>query len=57
MTSVSKDMFLTSEEAKLLEESYRHEQEGKLISNKGLRKKLVQQERRGYLNRVWESLK
>ncbi len=32
-----KDMFLTAEEAKLIEESYMHEKEGKLISGKGLR--------------------
>ncbi len=35
-----KDMFITAEEAKLIEESYRHEKEGKLISSKDLRKKL-----------------
>lgn len=36
----NKDMFLTSDEVKLLEESYQHEKEGKLISDKELRKEL-----------------
>jgi len=35
-----KDMFLTSEERKLLEESHRNEKEGKLISGKDIRKEL-----------------
>jgi len=36
----NKEMFLTVEEAKLLEESYNNEKEGKLISSKNLRKSL-----------------
>lgn len=35
-----KEMFLTCEEAKLLEESRQHEKEGKLVSARDLRKKL-----------------
>lgn len=35
-----KDMFLTSEEERLLEESYTHEKKGKLVSSKDLRKEL-----------------
>ena len=37
---VDKDMFLETEEIKLLEESYEHEKEGKLISSKQLRREL-----------------
>lgn len=36
----SKDMFLTSEESKLLEESFLNEKSGKLVSGKNLRKSL-----------------
>ena len=35
-----KEMFLTAEESKLLEESYRNEREGKLISSRDIRKEL-----------------
>ena len=35
-----KDMFLTSEEKNLLQESYNNEKEGKLISNKELKRQL-----------------
>ena len=35
-----KEMFLTLEEKKLLEESYRNEKKGKLISSKNLKKQL-----------------
>lgn len=35
-----KDMFLTAEEDSLLEESYKNEKEGKLISSKDLKKEL-----------------
>ena len=36
-----KDMFLTSEEKVLLEQSFENEKAGKLISSKDLRKKLI----------------
>ena len=36
----TKDIFLTAEEKKLLEESYKNEKEGKLLSSKQLRKVL-----------------
>ena len=36
----SKDMFLTTEEKVLLEESFQHEKEGKLVSDEELRKRL-----------------
>lgn len=36
----TKDIFLTVEEKKLLEESYKNEKEGKLLSSKQLRKVL-----------------
>ncbi len=35
-----KDMFLTAEEKKLLEESHAHQKEGKTMSSAALRKKL-----------------
>ena len=35
-----KDMFLTTEEKLLLEESYKNEKEGKLISSNNLKKQL-----------------
>ncbi len=35
-----KDIFLTAEEKQLLEDSYTHEREGKLVSSKELRKQL-----------------
>jgi len=35
-----KEMFLTTEEAKLLEESYRNEKEGRAVSSKQVRKQL-----------------
>lgn len=35
-----KDMFLTAEEQRLLEESYINEQKGKLVSGKDLRKEI-----------------
>ena len=35
-----KDMFLTAEEKQLLQESFRNEKEGKLISGKELKKQL-----------------
>ena len=34
------DMFLTTEEKELLEQSYKNEKEGKLVSSKNLRKQL-----------------
>ncbi len=37
---VDKDMFLDLEERQLLEESYKHEQQGKLISGENLKKEL-----------------
>ena len=36
----NKEMFLNAEEKKLLQKSYKHEKEGKLISSKDLKKKL-----------------
>ncbi|MEK6887589.1 MAG: hypothetical protein AABX14_01445 [Candidatus Aenigmatarchaeota archaeon] len=39
-TMPDKEMFLTIEEEKLLEESYVNEQKGKLISSKDLRKEI-----------------
>ena len=36
----NKEMFLSAEEKKLLQKSYNHEKEGKLISSKDLKKKL-----------------
>lgn len=36
------DSKLTDEEKHLLQESYKHEKEGKLVSSKDLRKKLAQ---------------
>lgn len=36
----NKDMFLTAEERKLLEESYINEKSGKLLSSKSLRRQL-----------------
>ncbi len=39
-TMPDKDMFLTTEEEKLLEESYINEEKGKLTSSKDLRKEL-----------------
>lgn len=36
----NKDMFLTIEEKQLLQESYKNEKEGKLISSKELREQL-----------------
>lgn len=35
-----RDMFLTAEESQLVDESYQHEKEGKLISSAALRKEL-----------------
>ena len=35
-----KEMFLDAEEKQLLQDSYKHEKEGKLISSKDLKKKL-----------------
>lgn len=35
-----KDIFLTNEERKLLDQSYKNEKEGKLVSSKNLRKQL-----------------
>ena len=35
-----KEMFLTTEEKRLLEESYKNEKEGKLVSSSNLRKQL-----------------
>jgi len=35
-----KELFLTTEEKKLLEESYKNEKQGKLVSGKELRKQL-----------------
>lgn len=37
---VDKDMFLDLEERQLLEESYEHEQQGKIISSENLKKEL-----------------
>lgn len=37
---VDKDMFLTLDEKQLLEDSYKNEKEGKLVSSKSLRKHL-----------------
>ena len=37
----SKDMFLSSEESKLLAESHLNEKKGKLVSSKNLRKSLA----------------
>ena len=39
-TMPDKEMFLTAEEEKLLEESYISEEKGKLVSSKTLRKEL-----------------
>ncbi len=36
----SKDMFLSTEEAKLLKESFRNEKKGELVSSKELKKEL-----------------
>ncbi|MBI3031850.1 hypothetical protein HYY69_00070 [Candidatus Woesearchaeota archaeon] len=37
---VDRDMFLNSEESQLVEDSYKNEKEGRLISSKNLRKEL-----------------
>lgn len=39
-TIPDKEMFLTTEETKLLMDSYEHEKEGKLVSSKDLKREL-----------------
>lgn len=38
ITMVDKDMLLTGEEKKLLEESYKNEQQGRIVSSQDLRR-------------------